>query len=218
MAVVRNTDRWTVPYDEKLMQDALYQDLATRKYHPVAPNCCLFGWEADMLALTSSGYICEYEIKVTRSDFLADAKKTEKHEALRSGGVRYRYRYRDRTEVVPRKWDLEHYGDSLYCEDGIWFRRCKRPARFFYVVPDGMVGTDEVPDYAGLVTISPALQVSNWLGHVKNVKPAKLLHKEKATAKQLQTIATSMMYRYWSFRIKHEKERLQRMENAYVNR
>lgn len=54
----------------------------------------IFYWkahESDVLALTKSGYLNEYEAKSSRSDFLNDFNKTEKHNALakchRSGNL-----------------------------------------------------------------------------------------------------------------------------------
>lgn len=48
----------------------------------VVPNCGAFGWEADLIRLTPSWIASEYEVKVTRADFLADKRKTSKHEIL----------------------------------------------------------------------------------------------------------------------------------------
>lgn len=45
-------------------------------------NLYVFGWESDLLFLSKSGVWTEIEIKVSRSDFLADLKKVEKHSIL----------------------------------------------------------------------------------------------------------------------------------------
>jgi hypothetical protein len=58
------------------------------------PNIYLFEWESDMLCLTHSRHVYEYEIKLTHSDFLADAKKIDKHtflEKSRYGPKRFYY-------------------------------------------------------------------------------------------------------------------------------
>lgn len=49
-------------------------------------RCYAFGkHESDFLTVTSAGYIHEIEIKMSRSDFLADFKKQDKHTRLQHG-------------------------------------------------------------------------------------------------------------------------------------
>lgn len=43
------------------------------------------GFEADLFRLQNNGYIIEYEIKVSRSDFFKDFEKKDKHEQIKSG-------------------------------------------------------------------------------------------------------------------------------------
>lgn len=51
-------------------------NFAIAKSHTgIVPNCGVFGWEADLISINANGYACEYEIKISRSDFLSDAKK-----------------------------------------------------------------------------------------------------------------------------------------------
>lgn len=88
----------------------------------VMPNYTpLQWWECDVFSITAAGYFTEYEIKLTHSDFLADAKKGErwyggetKHSLLAQGG--------------------EH-----------------GPSRFWYVSPGGIIAPEEVPAWAGLL-------------------------------------------------------------------
>lgn len=68
---------------EKIIQKALtwhYRKAA--KY--IVSNIYVFGWEMDLFMLRRNGYVCEFEIKITKYDFLADKKKVEKHNNLRS--------------------------------------------------------------------------------------------------------------------------------------
>lgn len=51
----------------------------------VFPNVFLKKHEADIFLVTPSGYLYEYEVKITRSDFFADFKKTNKHDLVKSG-------------------------------------------------------------------------------------------------------------------------------------
>lgn len=51
--------------------------------HRVVVNKCawLFGHEADMVSVTSAGYGTEVEIKVSKSDFMADFRKQTTHDS-----------------------------------------------------------------------------------------------------------------------------------------
>ena len=52
--------------------------------HSIAvPNSkSVYPWECDLLSVTRAGYVHEYEIKLSRADFLADKKKRRKHQVL----------------------------------------------------------------------------------------------------------------------------------------
>lgn len=53
-----------------------------RNYSPIAPNCYLFEWESDLIAISNSQLVTEFEIKISKSDFKADFRKTNKHKSL----------------------------------------------------------------------------------------------------------------------------------------
>jgi hypothetical protein len=52
-----------------------------RQYRYRINNVYVFAWESDFIAVTKSGYVIECEVKISRSDFLADIKK-DKHKLL----------------------------------------------------------------------------------------------------------------------------------------
>ena len=56
-------------------------------------NIYYWHWESDCLYITKSGYLWEFEVKVTRSDFFADAAKETKHRALLNGSGPARFYY-----------------------------------------------------------------------------------------------------------------------------
>jgi len=110
---------------ERSIQTVVYRYCAFMKSHRiVVPNSCLFAWEADMLSVTRSGRIHEFEIKVTRSDFAADKKKKRSKLLL---------------DPFVTNWGTRS--------------EVSRPNFFHYVVPEKMVAADEVPEYAGLMYI-----------------------------------------------------------------
>jgi hypothetical protein len=89
-------------------------------YDVVVPNF-FYGWnECDLFRITQSDFVFEYEIKVSRSDFLADFKKSnrqgKKHDSLNTGTGQYcpnRFFY-----VVPQglieKREVPKYAGLIY--------------------------------------------------------------------------------------------------------
>ena len=65
---------------EKTIQHRLSDFIASPRFR--LKNLYVFGWESDLLLLTSAGYFYEIEIKISKSDFKADKKKTLKHNRL----------------------------------------------------------------------------------------------------------------------------------------
>jgi hypothetical protein len=157
---------------EKTMQDALYRHCFSKRHEFIVPNSCVFGWEADMIGVTSTGFIHEFEIKISRSDFLADMKKTDKIRTLLTG-----------------ERDVGFFAPQLKPAD--------RPNFFWYVVPEGLVNLEEVPPYAGLINICPKQQ--NWPS-VK--KEALKIHKEKINEWQRRQLHRALTSRYWQQRLR----------------
>jgi len=92
----------------------------------VVPNYYIGTWECDVLKVSTSGHLYEYEVKVSRADFKADFNKT-------MGSVRY--------GTLTSKHDILLQG--------------KRVNRFYYVVPEGLIDHAEVPGQCGLIYATP---------------------------------------------------------------
>ena len=86
--------------------------------------------ECDVISVSKSDYIYEYEVKISRSDFKADFKK-DKHK-LMTEGLGYK----------------ENKGDVWYLTSNY----------FYFVVPTNLISIDEVPEYAGLMYMNEDLQ------------------------------------------------------------
>ncbi len=66
------------------MTETEIQNMIFRYYHQdrsnkIIPNVKLYDYEADLLRITKAGFLHEYEIKLTKSDYKADFKKSKKH-------------------------------------------------------------------------------------------------------------------------------------------
>ena len=170
-------------YTEESMQRQLSRFFAYSSVKYDIDGLYVFGWESDKLLETRSGYIYEFEIKISRADFKNDFKhKRNKHIVLNSPFTGEKY--------LPEFWDFYESNKRRFASVEAWEKYCekhgrtclvanhKKPNYFYYVVPENMITADDVPEYAGLIYVTE----DGWL---KTVKKAPLLHKEKYTDEQL---------------------------------
>ena len=171
--------------NERTIQNALFERLSLRGYSLACPNYTPAGWwECDLFGVTKAGLAVEYEIKLTRADFKADAGKSREATRVYShgGGV----------EPIPaaKKHDRLALADPL------------GPSRFYYVVPAGMVAPDEVPEWAGLIYVGEHKRFSTVAARLTfyDEKPAPRLHRDKVSGKVLDHCRSVFYYRFWNLR------------------
>lgn len=126
------------------------------------PNYTPAGWfECDVFELTKPGYLREYEVKISRSDFFRDSKKERnRHVAFGS------------PPIVENKIQMIEQRDP----------RC--PVQFWYVCPKDLIEPSEVPEWAGLIHCEH--RGGSWplsSQFVRTVKAAPRLHDKKADEK-----------------------------------
>ena len=140
---------------EQVIQRRLNTFFASWKYN--VDGLFVFGWESDKLIWTKAGYIYEFEVKISRADYMNDFRhKVEKHLLLNS--------------TLPDGWqearEQDLFGNLLRQKRKRYPQITMEQARqrmkpvgermpnyFYYAVPDGMLEADEVPPYAGLIYI-----------------------------------------------------------------
>ena len=105
----------------KEIQESVCNYLARNRHESICENFGHTVFEMDIASLSKSGMLHEYEVKISRSDFLADKKKHKKYGLSK----------------------FEQYGNPMGIE-------VKCPNYFYYVCPEGMIKKDEIPVYAGL--------------------------------------------------------------------
>lgn len=136
----------------------------------VIPNHTPRGWfECDVMEITKAGLMVEYEIKVSRSDFFADGLKCFESDWRRRVEIHHSLHNPDKPINLPPavfKHDLLRKGDT------------RGPARFWFVMPEGMIQHHELPSWAGMIwadklehRTAPCLRV---------VRKAPRLHRQKA--------------------------------------
>ena len=133
----------------------------------ITPNVkyVFLGQENDLISVTKSGLVHEFEIKLSKADLLADFKKPyRKHDKLR--------------ERAP----------------GI-------PSYFWFVIYEFEICLTEIPDYAGLICISPMFAYGEYWKTVRIKAPQ--LSKEKITQRMKDGL----------LRVNNNKLWLERMRN-----
>jgi hypothetical protein len=170
---------------ETEIQNRLYWFLYRKSHESVAPNVYLYEWESDMFSVTKAGYAHEYEIKISLSDFRADAGKTARHQILGTGTrelTEQEQLRREQFKSVPRHWIHNRIEEIKKPQP--------RPNYFWYICPWEIIPVDQIPTHAGLM----------WLhdqGYIETIKDAPLLHKEKVTEAIIKKVDTSFRFKYW---------------------
>ncbi len=128
-------------------------------------------WESDFFSVTSSGYLYEVEVKISKSDFAADFIKF-KHKIFEG---------RNQTEVIKEakyKYSKRWKKDVRRApEKKINPQEVKMPNKFFFACPDGLLKVEDIPEYAGLIYVTDTAATI--------IKHAPLLHKRKENIKEL---------------------------------
>lgn len=120
-------------------------------------------WECDLFEVTKAGYAREYEIKISRSDFKADADKRKIKWTL---------------DATCRNWrqiDLGSKHDKLKNCDAAG------PSQFWYVMPITLgIPETEVPEWAGIIHAEKNEHASYGV-KLHDVRQAPKLHRVKST-------------------------------------
>lgn len=108
----------------KNIESAMCMYLYEKSHSPITTRFTGMGlMECDVLSISKSNYIYEYEIKISRADFKKDFIK-KKH-----------------TNIINEKYTKVIKGETIYL----------LPNYFNFVTPKNLIKIDEVPEYAGLI-------------------------------------------------------------------
>jgi hypothetical protein len=180
----------------------------------VVPTIYMYDWESDIFCVSKSGYVVEYEIKISRGDFKADLKK-EKHLHI-SGAGALKESYWNKT------WDATALNPPIIGERGVerieeWkndfkvYTRYYRntPNRFYYCCPENLISVDEIPAHAGLIYAKLRRGSYDFL----EVKKAPVINKEKMKNFQWESLAMKFFY-YWNNQISENRGHRFTADNA----
>lgn len=176
---------------EQKIQRILGGFIASPKYS--VDGLFVFRWESDKLLWTKAGYIYEFEIKISRSDYKNDFKhKADKHLLLNSKLQNPSKQIEMDLFTNLHKHEQKKYPnitmDQIHSMRG-YQEDTPMPNYFYYAVPEGMLEPDEVPPYAGLIYITTDKGIKDepdkWYHGIKVARHAPQLHKTKYTDAEL---------------------------------
>ena len=117
--------------NESLIQNIVYRWANRKGHQSIIPNIYVYSWESDMISITKAGYLHEYEIKITKSDFKADMKKQKKHQILEKGltANRPNYFWYVCPDCIIKYEDIPAYAGVIYIGENYirWNKRRKAP-------------------------------------------------------------------------------------------
>lgn len=154
-------------------------------------------WESDFFIIKDNGYCYEFEIKISRGDFKNDEKKVDKHSILKTGKY---WNKTSRFVIEDGKYKRDENNRIVIDETPKWME-AKRPNKFFYIVPEGLIGVHEIPIYSGLMYV-------NENGEIRTIKEAPFLHKEKMNFDKELCVK---FYHYWMNEM--HKRKIQEFQN-----
>lgn len=130
-------------------------------------------YEMDVFKLMKTGYVVEYEVKTSRSDYFNDFKKYRTNYGV----------FHEGSSSWPDK-------TNVYKHDSILKGECAN--RFFFVVPYGLVKIEEIPSHCGLMYFSEAKDILS-VDYITTIKPAPLIHKRMFS--DYRALAISLSWR-----------------------
>lgn len=123
-------------WSEKRIARELAINFFNRKHLVVVPNCNWTGYEADILAVTENLRLIDVEIKISRADLKADAKKGKwwhregighwptvselRHSHLSNGFVEVHRHRRSKFKSTPLKWPRKVWKHYYALPAEIW--------------------------------------------------------------------------------------------------
>jgi Holliday junction resolvase-like predicted endonuclease len=160
------------------IKDVIMKEYYPKGYRIMTTNytgCALS--ECDIIMVSNSRLIYEFEVKCTYSDFKADFRKTHKHRCLD---------YKNSGWIKSDNWNLDpqEFADR-WGTIGI-------PNHFYYACEEDLIPVEEVPSYAGLIYIG---KTDYGEQYIKVIKRAPKIHSYKASDVLVHSICKALTAR-----------------------
>lgn len=147
----------------------------------IFPNIFYKDYECDILKLTKSGLLYEYEVKISRNDFKNDKLKKKRYVNENGHWI----------------FNKETKHDEISAG--------KRINYFSYVVPMDLIGVDDIPEWCGLIYVGENIIDGRSYLFLRTVKKPKRLTSSKITLDETLFLYKSIYYRYHRLRLKQNQ-------------
>jgi hypothetical protein len=182
----------------KDIQRSIYFYCKCRQNEFMVSNKHLHYWfECDFMSITKAGFLTEFEIKQSKSDFKRDfTDKLVKHEWLKGkrtgellveSTLTTQSTYKDIIVDTPTP-------NFIGLRKNIKMDEYQGPNYFYYVCPENLIEVESIPDYAGLFYV---VDNNTNTPRLKLIKQAPRLHKAKVSDERKLNVLTKYMYDYW---------------------
>ena len=192
------------PLSEAKVQ-ALVASTICDTHEMTVPNIgTLWQWESDLASVTRSDYAHDFEIKISRADWLAERRKIAQGgrgnaKANRDHMLRHAKAIEaEETNPKPRKTYVVP-GKTSRITKGAFY-----PPNYFWIVaPEGVIKDGELPDYAGLIEI----RFDERFGVYDTItrRKAPRLHGLKIADRQWRAMARGLSVRVWAERARQNR-------------
>lgn len=136
-------------------------------------------FESGFFRITNAGYMTEYEVKVSRSDFKADFQKYSGTKVIRD----------ENGEVTDIEKQFKH--DTIK-NGGSGLKN------FYFCTPKGLLDLEEIPEHCGLIEFNNS-ELYAGFSQMRVIKKAPSLKKaKKASDSMLKRIILKAYYRLYS--------------------
>lgn len=153
---------------------AAFWAVRERRHIAVVPNINVFSWESDLVTVTETRLSHEFEIKISRSDWLSERRRVD------ADGLTDPKARRARTLASPMA--------KLSVHSNI-----EKPSYYWLVMPDGVDIDGEIPDYAGVMRLQ--WWSDRWWVNCERRAPR--LHREKVCDRTLSWMMRGMALRMY---------------------
>lgn len=185
---------------EAIVQDVIYAHCEAAKHQITVPNCgTAFMYESDVASMTKTRFGHEFEVKVSRADWLAELRKIASDQ---SNAKRSRAKRLSNAAGIAKGLKEAWAEGKERCGSEFLYSQDPTPNYFWVVAAPGIVKPDELPVYAGLMEVEP-YRFGNHKAHgyrLTQITAAPRLHALKMTDRQVLAMARGVSLRYWQQR------------------
>lgn len=193
------------PLTEARIQNLIAETKCERHLMSVPNTGEVWVWESDVASITTAGLTHDFEVKVSRADWLAERRKVEEGD-IRQGKKAYRDHVLRHAKEIAALIDDPKPRKTIAIP-GLKLREKKgfTPPNYFWVVTvEGVANPQEIPDYAGWIEV--VFNEKQGRFQLEERWKAPRLHGLGAHERQWRAMARGLSARVWSERKRQSRK------------